>query len=258
MLALDWSAGPESVIIPADSQGRGSVTSVLSRRVGGMLVVAQFLISLVSLLGALSPKLIKVYFRQVDDVAWVEKNGALLIEQTSVSVGGAAHEEMKREIRLGIERDQIRKFVLSRLKYPVFPAYVSAGVSLVFMLLPAVLGLGSTSPRFAAALLMLAGTAALILTVFSVRNALLNIEISASLRDLVAAGNVHYPIDRSDLRRRTLRVCSLNARQLWREARKTLMDGRTEMNKSSSRGSARRRTSVLKGERWLIADGPEY
>src|SRR5699024_318005 len=147
----------------------------------------------------------------------------------SVSVGGAAHEEMKREIRLGIERDQIRKFVLSRLKYPVFPAYVSAGVSLVFMLLPAVLGLGSTSPRFAAALLMLAGTAALILTVFSVRNALLNIEISASLRDLVAAGNVHYPIDRSDLRRRTLRVCSLNARQLWREARKTLMDGRTEM-----------------------------
>ena len=73
--------------------------------------------------------LYKFVYLRFDDSSWLESHGKLLLEAAGSEIGNDEHIEMRTDIRLELERQQIAKLLVSRIHFPVWLPYLATFVA---------------------------------------------------------------------------------------------------------------------------------
>ena len=158
----------------------------------------------------------KILTLKFDDSAWAENHGKLLLEAVDPDLGDNRHAEMRRAIRLELERQQVAKLFTSRVNFSIWAPYLAS-----FLCLAGMFSFAVVSGEFLTARLSFAGdlvcaVGSIWLMVLCARNIVLNAMLAIYARRQVETGGVRLPLERKRVRRNALGVDRLSQRQLWK------------------------------------------
>lgn len=199
--------------------GQQASKSVLDHKLGFMLGYLQIAVTLVTLfvtVPAAARNLFKFVYLKFDDSVWAESHGKLLLEPVDPELGGSRHVEMRRAIRVELERQQTAKWLASRVNFSIWAPYLTSLACMAGMLSFGVIGGKYLAGGLAFAGAVVCALGSIWLMVLCTRNFVLNAMLAVHARRQAEIGEVGLPLQQQQIRLDALSADTLSQRQLWR------------------------------------------